>query len=501
MKSLIYAGYLLLCLWPDILAFSTESLPVKDFISPPLEPDPKQQNLELQTHSPSVSIRFKNAYFNRKYLNSNEIGLADSNWIQWAQGMVLAFDSPYLDQVLGVNAAVFNGFKLYGTNPTSAGSNQLIHTLNNGTKYSDQYARLGLFNLKLNLERLFKYPIIVRYGLISANTAFTNDCNQRLFPVTYQGFGLLASPSQHLKYYGYCLSRIGFPAASTYAHFVNGSGTILKRLWIAGASYQFDLKSKQLQKPSLQFKAEFGHSYQYLNGLFAQCTYQHPLDQSGKTNRYWLLDAQYRFSFEGGKLWDSGRRPSNTSFCHKCLATKRSVSTLSTGNWFKTHAQNLNINLKLVRDQWFGALSYTYTSSPSIGVGMDANRYHYALIANDCGSGTFWTSRHISSFNYDREKAFQINAGYDFSQALTGLAVEATGTYGVGIHPQVGLKDEKEIDISLKYSSQLAGLKGFSLGLDYSYYASRAVPGNTYDAIGYKISDLRWFVQFQTKLL
>ncbi len=449
-----------------------------------------------------ISLDLKNMYVSKQYLNADEIKIKNPNWDQWAQGFIFSCHSPYVIDHLGFDIALYSTLKLKGSNPQGAGGNQLLNTQNQMSEYERLSSRLSLLNIRWDLSDFLKHTAILKGGLISANTAFTNDCDRRLSPVTYQGVSLNAYLNDATQYHVYYLTKIGFPAQTTYSDFVNGSNTKINGLFVAELAHQVKRRLlRKKQSADITMKASFGHSLEYLYGFFGQLTYQCPWGADDKKEQYWLLDVQYRASFQGGSRWDSGRRPS-TNFCWMCMpSVEGSALTRSTGHWFDDQAQNINVNFKITDSHWRSALSYTYTRASASGTGMNSNKYHYALIGNDCGAGTFWTSRYISSFNYDQENTFQMSIGRQFKGVLAGLDIEATGTYGANIQEKVGLKNEVEFDVLARYTFKTSALKGLSLGVDYAYYKSNPRENNTYGAVSYQVRDIRCFAQYHIDIL
>lgn len=443
----------------------------------------------------TLSLHFRNAYFNRHFSHPNASHLKNPNWHQWAQGVIADFQSDYFKDFLGIDASLYSALKLDGINSQGAGGNQLLHTQYHGKVYSITYGKVGTLNLKAKLYHDSAGQTIIKAGLIQAESALTHDCNARLFPATYQGASL-KTQLDDFTLYGYYLNRIGFPSGNSYDKFINGQGQTINALYIGGASYT--AQHLDQHDSSLYLNTELGKSTDYLKGYFGQLTYHRPLS----TNSYWMANLQYRYSEKAGDKWDAGKRPPGSGWCWRCLpASKASSLTNNTGaGWFDHNAQNINLNIKTQLSQLTLAASYTHTQAKSSGAGANSHKYHYALVGNDCGMGTFWTSRQVSNFNYDSENVWQGMMSYTFTQALKGLSASITHTYGSHINKAVGLKNEQETDITLRYDVQHPVLKGLSFAVDNAYYVSRERSGNPYGTRGYRLNDLRAYAMYTVKV-
>ena len=441
-----------------------------------------------------LSFHFRNIYFNRHFSHHEASHLKNPDWHQWAQGIIADFQSGYFKNTIGIDASLYGAMKLDGTNPRGSGGNQLLHTEHHGKHYSATYGKIGTLNVKAKLSHGKEDDTIIKAGLIQADSAFTHECNKRLFPATYRG----ASFHTHLKdlkLYGYYLDQIGFPSGNGYVSFINGQAQTIDALYLGGASYT--LQHLDANNSSLYLNAEIGKSTDYLKGYFGQLTYKRPFS----TDNYWLANLQYRYSEKAGNKWDAGKRPPGAGWCWRCLpASKASSLSSSSGSWFDKDAQNINLNIETKLEQLKLAFSYTHTQAKSSGTGANSHKYHYSLVGNDCGMGTFWTSRQVSNFNYDGENAWQGMVHYLFDGDLKGLSAGITHTYGHHINRKVGLKDEQETDITLKYDVQHPSLKGLSFAVDNAYYISRGSSGNPYGTRGYRLNDLRTYLLYSLSI-
>jgi len=414
-------------------------------------------------------LNFRNQYERRSYKHATASGLTTpAGWKQWAQGVSVDFVSGYGLGVFGIDASLYGALKLDGNNPQNA-KDELLHTEKNYTRYSKTYSRIGRLNAKFHLGNADNNAVL-RYGLIGVDTALVADSDSRLLESSYRGASVDANLAElnNLQLYGFYLDRLALRTGNSYDRFRSSLGKDINNIQVYGTSYTIDNLGGGVND-YLYLNGEFGISKDYTKQYFGQASYHLAFNE-----RYSLLaNIQYRQAEKAGNLWD----PKTSGFDDK--------------------ARNINANIMGAINRIKVALSYAHTRAKNNQQqGVNSHQFNPQLTANEYGKATYWTSRQISNFNYDKENAYQAMFGYDFTDCgATGLSASLTHTYGTDINKNVGLKNEQETDLNIVYEFQQSQLKGLSLKLEQAWYVSRGITGSTL-ANGKRLTDLRAYANY-----
>ena len=435
--------------------------------APPLTDTAFDQGFIEDSH---LQLNFRNQYVNRHYQHRNASRLIPpTGWRQWAQGLSIDYMSGYAYGIFGIDASLYGGIKLDGNNPQNA-HDELLHTEKGNSRYSNFYSRIGRLNAKVRLGDA-QNNAVFRYGMIGVKTALLADSDSRLFESSYRGASADAvfDELNGLRLYGFYLDRIGFRTGNSYDRFQSSrDGQTIDNIQIYGAGYTInDIGGAD---DYLYLNGEYGVSKDYVKQYFGQASYHFAIGE----DKSLLTNLQYRQGKKAGKLWNTH------------------------ADGFDKEANHINANIMSVINGFEMALSYSYTNAKNnkTAEGTDSHQFKPLLAANDYGKGTYWTSRQISNFNYDKESAYQAMVGYDFTHCgIAGLGAKLTHTYGTGINKAVGLENEQETDLNLSYSFQQAELKGLSLQLEHAWYVSRNITGSTVTA-GKRLRDLRVYANY-----
>ncbi len=399
------------------------------------------------------SVNLRNQYISRKYSHAEKSGLekpADRS--QWGQSISLDYISGYAFGFAGIDTSLYGALKLAGKHPQN-GVDELLHTIKKGTKFSDSYSRIGRLNTKFFLGDNDN-NVVLRYGFIGVNTSILADSQSRLLESSFRGGSVDAVLSEFngLKIYGFFLDRIAHRSGNSYDRFIAKNGKKIDDIQIAGAAYTF--KSLEDLENFVYVNGEAGKSKNYTKHYFGQISYNFKANQDVN----FLANLQYRLGQKAGKLWDGKI------------------------NGYDKKASQVNANILGAFSDIKVGFSYSHTNAKNNKnniTGLKSHQFNYELIANDYGKTASWTSRQVSNFNYDKEGAYQLMAGYDFTKAgLSGLSSSLSHTYGSGMNKAIGLKNEQETDLGVTYEFQQSQLKGLSLKLEQAWYVSRNLAGS-----------------------
>ena len=431
-----------------------------------------------------LSIHLRNAYFKHKHSHMHITGgdtTRHRSWSQWGQSLSANYTSGYMWDILGFDASVYSAQKLDASATSALGNyDQLLHLKDRGApdaKYSNNYSRIGLLNAKVNLHDERFGSAMLRAGFIDADSVLLSTSDSRLLESSYRGISASMdfTAVRGLSLYGYYVDRIAMRTGTSYDRFTAGTddehtagraaGSTISNIQVYGVNYV--LHNLTDNSDSLAVRSEYGVSKNFIKQYFGQAVYHAPLTE----NIMLVGDLQYRQSEKAGNDWSSTRG-------------------------FDKKASNFNANVMSVFDDIRVALSYAATSAKRAGDSHCGGKFNYALANNDYGNATFWTSRQISDFNHDGERAYQAMVGYDFTEyGLTGLDMKLTHTYGKGMR---ALKDEKETDLSVGYTFSQKALEGLSMQLEHAWYSSQSGVNATgvANGAGKKVTDLRLLANY-----
>ncbi len=390
---------------------------------------------------------------------------------QWGQGLMLDFQSGYMNNVIGFDAGFAGGMKLYSKNENNhpATFDQLL-TRKDGTAFDFDtfYGHIERLNLKVRVGNEAQFATL-RYGFFPVNSALISDSSSRLLPSTSQGGSLEVSlMDSKLKGYGYWLTDTIKRTETERVKFLTADNQKVDHVWLAGASYRLDAT----QNSSLFVNAEVAESEKYQRQYFAQASY----DVDFAEDKSFLANVQYR-RVKGLANWSPARDGHNGE------------------------AFNFNVN-GLVRAYGLrvaGSFSYTDAPYPEINntnaAQIDRARYaqmNSKLADNMYASSASWTCRQIHSFQYHKESVIQGSVAYDFAEKnIPGLNVKLTHTYG--FFPEdslLGLDHEQETDLGFRYDFQ-DSLKGIALSVESAWYSIQG--SQEYPGVGRQKIDARDF--------
>lgn len=184
-----------------------------------------------------ATVELRNFYFNRDFRNGPPTTQRDAA-AEWAQGLMLRFESGYTPGTLGlgIDAVGMLGLKLDGGDG-SGGTGLLPAGLSskNGRGSQDEYSKLGLTAKAKVSETMLKV------GSLAFRTPVVSSNDTRLLPATFEGALLTSRDIDKLVLQGGKLEQIKFNSSSNYQDFTgNRIGGVSDDFRFAGGTYSFN---------------------------------------------------------------------------------------------------------------------------------------------------------------------------------------------------------------------------------------------------------------------
>ncbi|WP_058976055.1 OprD family porin [Pseudomonas syringae] len=243
-----------------------------------------------------ATVELRNFYFNRDFRNGPPTTQRDAA-AEWAQGLMLRFESGYTPGTLGlgIDAVGMLGLKLDGGDG-SGGTGLLPADLSskNGRGSQDEYSKLGL-TAKAKVSET-----VLKVGSLAFRTPVVSSNDTRLLPATFEGALLTSRDIDKLVLQGGKLEQIKFNSSSNYQDFTgNRIGGVSDDFRFAGGTYSFN--------KALSTSLYYGNLENVYRQYFGGVVYEIPLaaQQSLK------FDLRYLKSTEDGNFRALDNRAAN----------------------------------------------------------------------------------------------------------------------------------------------------------------------------------------------
>ncbi len=375
---------------------------------------------------------YKHDYMDNKGRNDNKSQIA------WAQAIRINLSSGYYENIVGLDLGVHHALKLRASeNRGDTGLLQPTAADNNRTKYIG-YGKTS-YAIKVNLMDMG----VAKYGRMFIDTPLLSDSDNRSLPSLTEGFyaeGAFGAASL----YGIIALKENPKDQSGFDDYgyVNGNDKDKKSVQIIGGGY------------------DFGH------GVYANLAY----GQQKEVAKRYYADVNYSTELEGvgvdvgvqyGKSSKSGKSKDNIDNA----ANKSDTSQYAWGAKAAAHFGPATIGI-------------TYTDVEKTDIGSYEFEWGMTEMSGSTAmgdsSGYFgYNSIQYSDFHRSGQKAWGINASYDFNELVEGLSVY--GVYVSGkVNPKgdVGNPDpeswtEKEYNLGVSY--YLPMVEGLSAHVQYAH--------------------------------
>ncbi|MFA0996799.1 MULTISPECIES: OprD family porin [Pseudomonas syringae group] len=243
-----------------------------------------------------ANIELRNFYFNRDFRNGPPTAQRDAA-AEWAQGLMLRFESGYTPGTLGlgIDAVGMLGLKLDGGDG-SGGTGLLPADLSskNGRGSQDEYSKLGL-TAKAKVSET-----VLKVGSLAFRTPVLSSNDTRLLPATFEGALLSSKDIDKLVLQGGKLEQIKFNSSSNYQDFTgNRIGGVSDDFRFAGGTYSFN--------KALSTSLYYGNLENVYRQYFGGVVYEIPLAEQQSLK----FDLRYSKSTEDGNFRALDNRAAN----------------------------------------------------------------------------------------------------------------------------------------------------------------------------------------------
>ncbi|WP_024657997.1 OprD family porin [Pseudomonas syringae USA007] len=243
-----------------------------------------------------ATIELRNFYFNRDFRNGPPTAQRDAA-AEWAQGLMLRFESGYTPGTLGlgIDAVGMLGLKLDGGDG-SGGTGLLPADLSskNGRGSQDEYSKLGL-TAKAKVSET-----VLKVGSLAFRTPVVSSNDTRLLPATFEGALLTSRDIDKLVLQGGKLEQIKFNSSSNYQDFTgNRIGGVSDDFRFAGGTYSFN--------KALSTSLYYGNLENVYRQYFGGVVYEIPLAEQQSLK----FDLRYSKSTEDGNFRVLDNRAAN----------------------------------------------------------------------------------------------------------------------------------------------------------------------------------------------
>lgn len=170
-----------------------------------------------------LTASFRTVYFNRDKREGNADSKAAS------QAVVLNYQSPYFNDIIGIDASGFSNGKLYG--PNNEGGTGVLRDDQDGSQSS--YWKLG----EINIKAKYKDVVDGRVGRMFVDTPLLNDSDSRATPSTTRAISANVYFGD-LNVYGIASNEGTAKTESSFRKYVDTNGDEFE-IYVGGASYEF----------------------------------------------------------------------------------------------------------------------------------------------------------------------------------------------------------------------------------------------------------------------
>ena len=351
----------------------------------------------------SLNIGLKNFYMKK----TKDVTKEDTT-SQWAQGIQADFESGYFEGIVGLDVSAYYSLKLGASDIASAGNPGLLQGDTDGD--SKSYGKTA-YAIKFNLADMG----VAKYGRLKLDTPLLNDSGSRVLPSLSEAF----------------YADLAHEGLSGYA--------VLAKKANAKTEAGFDDYGTDADSESVK---AFGAAYDFGNGLALSANYATQAEFAKK----YLTEVTYATEVDGIDLGVAAQYAKNTHIGDNKSATDDNDQT---AYGLKVSASMGNASV---------GLAYTKVEKTDI----DGFTAGWNSVDKQDDTGYFgYNSIQYSDFNNNGEKAWGLNASYDFSEVVEGL--EAGVTYVKGDYEG---GDEKEVNVAVSYA--IPQVEGLSASLKYA---------------------------------
>ncbi|WP_263080205.1 OprD family porin [Endozoicomonas sp. Mp262] len=383
----------------------------------------------------SLDIHLRNYY---KHDLKDDKGVNDNkSQIAWTQAVRINLSSGYYANLVGVDLGVHHALKLRGTDGRGD-TGLLLETTNSDGKEYVGYGKTS-YAIKFNLMDMG----VAKYGRMYMDTPLLSDSDSRSLPSLTEGF----------------YAEGAFGAASVY-------GIIALKENPKGQS-GFDnygyVKGNDKDKQSVQI---IGGGYDFGHGFYANLAY----GQQKEIAKKYFADLNYSTELEGVGV-DVGIQYGKNSISGK---SKDDIDK----NVAKSDTNQYAWGAKAIATYGAASIGVTYTDVEKTDIG--SYQFEWGMTEMSDGdqvmdsSGYFgYNALQYSDFNKSGQKAWGINASYDFDALVEGLSVYGAYVSGkVNEKGNVGSDDpdswtEKEYNLGVSYAVPM--VEGLSAHVQYAH--------------------------------
>ena len=336
--------------------------------------------------------------------------------IQWSQAISVNFTSGFYENIIGFDLGAHYALKLRGDVGAGDSGPGLLPVDGNGNASS--YGKTS-YAVKINLADMG----VAKYGRMQMDTPLLNDNYSRSLPGLTEAF----------------YAEGNFEGASLYG------------IWATKSNMRTESGFVDLMvNDKKQSVKVLGGGYDFGNGFAANLAAG---QQSDFARRYYF-DAGYAMDMQGISL-DSSFKYGRNNLIGYSKPAQNSTQDDSQSTW--------GLSVELGMQQATLGLSYQRVSQS----GFTTYSGNWKGQEDTDMAGYFGpNSLMISDFNYDGEKSWGVNAGYDFTGMVDGLSVALAYAKG-DIKTKGGLEgDEKEYNLTATYA--LPQVENLSLSAQYA---------------------------------
>ena len=355
-----------------------------------------------ETNEHHLELKINGRYFSDDGHAHASMAIPDpkkTEYDQSALGMELNYQSPYFNNIIGLDASVYAAVNLGDSgNPTV----QLFDVQPNGHLKS-HFASLGILALKAKLGEGNE----LRIGRQKVNTMFIKSTFNRAVPDTFSGASLKLKPLENLDVYAGYYNKWQPRTADKFTSFVTDNNEKIKYVALLGAKYKFDRWT---------VNAEYLHSDNYLSKYGAIVNYALPLTQSQLNLRSGIL-----FSQDAGNLFKCGAEADLD-----CVTKGQDMDNNGQGYFaevtWKKNDLELGAAVTKINGAWIEDSYSTQSARDNV-------------LIQDNGTNPFPTAAIVGpDFSNKDELAWMARVKYNWQDYVKGLSTEFKHIRGTGAH-------------------------------------------------------------------
>lgn len=341
----------------------------------------------------TLDAAFRTFYFNRDKKENNPDSVA------LTQALMLRYHSPYVRDIVNLNASVFGNLELLGDN--GEGGTGLLHDEDDGSQSS--YGKLAEVYAKFNLPNYSSFDI----GRLQIDTALLNDSDNRATPSTTQ-LAIVNIETAGPDIYALASDRGSAKSESDFGKYTDSNGDHYN-IYVAGIDHEF--------KNSFYLHGAIGQADNVMQQVFFNARYPFQV----KNDYNLLIDAYQYFGEADGEGLLAGVGPDYNSDITNIVA------------------QVSRANAKF-------SLSYQKVQG-------DEYRFSWDGGVHDDNDLKTWHVVQRMKFIRAEEESWQVRFDYDFNNLIQGLTAMVRYTSGDNIRRTDGTEGsewENNIDITYR---------------------------------------------------